>query len=352
MSYHVVPVADSHPEQWNEIVKLSPEASLGHDLQFGDIISKGIWNYQNHSFLICDAMNSPVAIVPLWLDDQKLFRGVDHLRRLCSGWAPAGVLIRPHLPLEHISRICFEVFRHIDHVAQQLQADLLEYNSPPSQKPGTSLQDFGLEEHSTASFIIPLEGRSPETIWEGMEGRARTAIRKAEKLGVEVSWATSASDVHKFYQLHLETFRRTGLDPFPSDFFSKMFLHGWSRFALASYQGKTIAGVNIASYRDTSFYMSGASSAEHQETNATYLLQWAAIQDAQKRGVRFYEVGEDLSDSPNEKLKQISRFKRAFGGERWPACKGTKIYRTTHLAFWNKFLETYQQWKSALWGEI
>ena len=70
---------------------------------------------------------------------------------------------------------------------------------------------MGCENNLTQTWVVDLRG-GREAAWDMMEGRARTAVRKAEKAGVTVREA-SQEDLTIYYRLHQETYRRTGVRP-------------------------------------------------------------------------------------------------------------------------------------------
>ena len=84
--------------------------------------------------------------------------------------------------------------------------------------------------------------------------------------------------------------------------------------------GKVIAGTIVVYEETDAVYYYGASSNQHRNVMAPYLLQWKGMQDAKKAGKKWYDFmgvakmknGEfDTSDE----LYGVTEFKQKFGGE-------------------------------------
>ena len=109
-----------------------------------------------------------------------------------------------------------------------------------------------LEEHGFKSapwflrYLVPLDAPLKE-----LEARfhpsARRGIRKAEKQLVRVRCTSSAEDLRRFCDLHLETRRGHGLMPQPLRFFQRIHAHylasGEGFLLVAEARGRLIAGV-------------------------------------------------------------------------------------------------------------
>jgi len=106
----------------------------------------------------------------------------------------------------------------------------------------------------------------------------------------------------------------------------------------ASYQGKHVAFDLINIYKDGAFY-SSASDDPDAETDVptSHVMQWRVINWLKENGFRIYEIGlqqfgAQLYDSPSEKDKAISFFKRGFGGLTVPVFSGEKFYSREFLS--------------------
>ncbi len=79
------------------------------------------------------------------------------------------------------------------------------------------------------------------------------------------------------------------------------------------HQGEVLAGAIILFWGNQAFYHHGASVST--KIPASYLLQWKAIIEAQKRGIKVYNLwGIAPEDKPNHPWRGLTLFKKGFGG--------------------------------------
>jgi hypothetical protein len=183
---------------------------------------------------------------------------------------------------------------------------------------------FGCDNTLSQTWVVDLAS-GEDAIWKGMKGRARTAVRKAEKAGLNVREATSV-DLPLYYRLHQETCRRTGAAAHPEAYFGaiwrRFLAHGLARVWIAELNGEPVAAENFGVYKSAAIYWTGAASAKGLEVEANSLLQWKAMQWMMQNGIEWYETGEAFPHANSGKAKGLSDFKKAFGGSLYPYFKG------------------------------
>ncbi|WP_353117869.1 GNAT family N-acetyltransferase [Nitratidesulfovibrio sp.] len=151
-----------------------------------------------------------------------------------------------------------------------------------------------------------------DAVWKGMEGRCRTAVRKAEKEGVRVTEATGQGFIDAYVDMLEAVYARQGLaSPNSRAFYSDM----WRTFGggrvvglAASHEGRDIAGALLVMDKRDAYYISGASREDGCNVSPNNILQWEAIRIAARQGIERYDfVGSDIP--------RLARFKKSFGGE-------------------------------------
>ncbi len=156
--------------------------------------------------------------------------------------------------------------------------------------------------------------RSEEEIFRHLRDSTRRNIRKAVKEDVEVTFHTSADSMREFYRLNCITRKDHGLPPQPYIFFKKLHEHVLSKdlgqVALASHNGKNIAGAVYFHFGDKAVYKFGASERSSQNTRANNLVMWMAIRRYHLNGYRTLCFGR--TEPGNQGLLQ---FKRGWGAE-------------------------------------
>ncbi|MBI2638500.1 peptidoglycan bridge formation glycyltransferase FemA/FemB family protein [Candidatus Peregrinibacteria bacterium] len=188
------------------------------------------------------------------------------------------------------------------------------------------------------SLILDLE-KTEDEILAQMKPKGRYNISVALRHGVFVEQfvhahmkvQSHAADVKnrprtefdKFYTILQTTAQRDGFKIHPKSFYetllatfgenSSLFL---AELKQKGGQAKIIGGIIVIYYKDTATYYYGASD-HHAYRNlmAPYLLQWEAIREAKRRGMKNYDfLGIAPPDQPNHPYAGITEFKKKFGG--------------------------------------
>jgi lipid II:glycine glycyltransferase (peptidoglycan interpeptide bridge formation enzyme) len=164
-----------------------------------------------------------------------------------------------------------------------------------------------------------------EALLAGMKQKTRYNIRLAARKGVDVVEGTR-DDLDEFYSLYRETAERDDFFIHPKPVYRRMFDLFWESGAfsllLARYHGELIAAITLVWMGDTCWYLQGASSNQHRNLMATYLLQWEGIKRARSQGCSLYDfraVPDVLRE--DQDMYGVYRFKEGFGGYQ---------YRTLH----------------------
>ncbi len=180
-----------------------------------------------------------------------------------------------------------------------------------------------LAEHIWWLDITP----SADQLLAGMRKTMRNLIKRASKDGVTIRLSQDPADVEIFIDIHRDTVKRHHFIPYSNSYFRQQFSafgpQQQATMFIAEYQSKPIAAAMIMFYGDTASYHHGASLSAYNKIPATYLLQWTAIQEAQRRGCRRYNFWGIVPDhklvSPLTKKPHpfagVTKFKTGFGGE-------------------------------------
>jgi len=168
-----------------------------------------------------------------------------------------------------------------------------------------------LEVYEKHTHILEID-RPVEELWKNLEGRCRTAIRKAEKCGIEISLVSDVLKVEDYYRMLQEVYgRQQLLYPHPLKLFVDMFnkYNGTQLYILlAEADGKIISGGIFVMDKETVYYLNGAALKEYNNTGVNNYLQWTSILHAHKMGIRYYDfVGSDQI--------RFGMFKKSFGGD-------------------------------------
>lgn len=175
--------------------------------------------------------------------------------------------------------------------------------------------------HLTADLTYQLDiTKSEEELLSNMRKATRYEIRKAEKLGINVTSSKNESNIKKFYELQLNTAKRQKFVPFSYDFFNQQFKtffeNDLALIFTATFEDKVLAQAFIIFYNSEAVYHYGVSTEDGRKYPGAYLLQWEAIKEAKKRGIKKYNFwGVAPIENTSHRFSGVSLFKRGFGGE-------------------------------------
>lgn len=161
--------------------------------------------------------------------------------------------------------------------------------------------------------------KSEEELLKDMRKSHRYLIRKALAMPITIHKTKDPSQIDFFFPLYEELAQRKNFVPHRAikeeyEIFSK---DDECLLFLAEYEGKIISVALIDFVRDMAIYRHSASLHAFQHIPSSYLIQWQAILEAKKRGMRRYHFwGIADSDSPKHPWQGLTLFKTGFGGEK------------------------------------
>ncbi len=160
----------------------------------------------------------------------------------------------------------------------------------------------------------------PEDIFASFKQKGRYNVRKAVKHGVKVRKGTSAKDLDTFYALLEETAKRQSITYREKWYYEQFRKHLMQEsddacFFVASHSGEPVAAILCTFFGEEAVYLYGGSAQSDRNLYASYLCQWAGIEEARKRGCTFYNLtGIAATDDPNDAWAGLRQFKLKFGG--------------------------------------
>lgn len=166
------------------------------------------------------------------------------------------------------------------------------------------------------TYVLDL-ARDEKALWDAMEGRARTAVRKCEKSGVTFREEIDASYVDDLMRMTRDVFARSGLTPPYSAAFLEALeerLRPAGRILVGSamVEGQRAATIVIPHDGRTGVYFAGATAGEHLKLSPSNLAMWQTIRLCQRDGLGAMDM-ISTRGSPG-------RFKQSFGPEARISC--------------------------------
>ena len=191
--------------------------------------------------------------------------------------------------------------------------------------------------------------KTDDELLSGMHEKTRYNIRLAERKGVVVKTVSGRENIEIFWKLLQQTTERDAFGAHTKIHYEKLIgIFGKASHVIASetkqsrtdvkiaasshddgtprndtrepftnlyiaeYQGQQLAAAIVMFCNDTVAYLHGASSNEHRNVMAPYLLHWRIMQDAKALGLKTYDLWG--IDDNNPHWAGITRFKRGFCG--------------------------------------
>ena len=182
----------------------------------------------------------------------------------------------------------------------------------------------------TSTVLVRVTG-GEDRLLARMKSKTRYNIRLARRRGVAVTVATPAQALGEplagWYRLYRSTAERHRITAHSAAYFATLFelaaaVEAPQLFLLsAHYRDELVGGIIVSVCGPMARYLYGASAPRQREAMANYALQWTAMQLAQERGCRSYDLyGIPPAADPEHPWFGLYRFKTGFGGDivhRW-----------------------------------
>jgi peptidoglycan pentaglycine glycine transferase (the first glycine) len=163
-------------------------------------------------------------------------------------------------------------------------------------------------------FIIDIT-KSEQQLLEEMKPKTRYNINIAKKKGVVIA-AGAQQYLDAFLKLTEEMAMRQGITAHGAQYYRKMVTTlppAMLKIYVAEYEGQIVAANLMLFFGKFATYLHGASSSEHRNVMAPYLLQWQAIADAKNMGCTHYDFGGVKTQiAADNSWGGITKFKLGF----------------------------------------
>lgn len=158
-----------------------------------------------------------------------------------------------------------------------------------------------------------------EEILKKMRKTTRYMIKKGDSMNINIIRSQKRPDIKEFTDIYLQTSIMKHFVPHSliTEEFEEFIESNKAFLYLATRKKKILAGAVITYYGNEAIYRYGATALEGRRTPASYLLQWSAICDAKRKGLKIYNFwGIAKDDNASDPWYGPSQFKKGFGGRR------------------------------------
>ena len=162
--------------------------------------------------------------------------------------------------------------------------------------------------------LLDLKDKDEAALTQALHSKTRYNLNRALKNNLEIKSGVGEKAQQDFECLLKETARRAGFKTHAAGHYRRL-LAAFSQSATivtVSHHGKALAAVLIVFFGARATYVHGGSSRDQSALMAPYLAQWQAIQEARRRGCRYYDFGGATHDAQGA-WAGLNRFKLRFG---------------------------------------
>ncbi len=321
-------LTQSEEAQWEDFIKTHPLATIHQSPAWGQFQAK--IPYRGKYWIV------------VLEEDGKIIGGsmiIKHKirQKYCWLYAARG----PLLSNFNHTEVLLEAIKKI---AKEEKAIFLRIDPPlteeiPAIKGFKKIKEGFQPQHT---LLIDLT-KSEEQLLKEMKPKGRYNIKLAAKKGVEISLSDPKTkefqnDLKDFSKILEETTARDAFRGHSQNYYKTMIetLKNDVRLYLARYNGELLAATIVTFFKDSATYYYGASSNKHRNLMAPYLLQWQAIQDAKKMGLKHYDfLGISPSENKNHPWYGVTAFKLKFAGEKinYVSPQEYSFKKATHLLY-------------------
>lgn len=290
-------------EEWQDHSGKFPQASFFHTLEWLQVLRMGFPHVEVKLYVILNEQDKIIGLLPVELAQKGPFK---------LGGSPLPGLFTPYqgpLLLESSNAVLKKVPVR---AAEMLKVHYFALSFPPDDQNGMPLGEDSANWEVKKTLLLDLT-KGPEELWKNFKAQTRNKVRQAERQGVEIYEAESLDSwLEDYYVMHKAVYSRQKMKP-PAKpaFYQALWDHLYGKeqlkVILAKHEGKTIAGGIFPIYKDTLYFLDGASFREYQKLRANNLIQWHIISWAASKGLHFY-------DMVGANVPSIAHFKRGFGG--------------------------------------
>jgi len=233
-----------------------------------------------------------------------------------------------------------KLFEEVDRLAREHDVDRVAFDVSPlapahraSTRSHNPFRSFGYLDTTIHTRLIDIS-QPTDALWDGLRDTYRHEIETAtDDLTTTVYDETTVTrDVFDAYQaLHRKD---AGEQTRPQQTFDLMYEWIQDGFAVlvgAEHDGDFVEFAYFLREKDNVYYSSAASDPDVTGLSSGHLVQWRAIEWMHEEGCEYYEVGHQyygpqVSSESTAKERDISFYKRGFGGFDVPLFRGEKFY--------------------------
>ncbi len=297
--------------EWEEFVLTQPSTIFVQSYKYGE--------FYEH-------MNESSWIFGIYQDSRLIGGSIvvsTHAKRGNFLYLPYG----PILPKENSEEALQELTKSLIKFAKENRYLFLRV-SPFIAETGESkamfkkagFRDAPIHTLAETTWILDID-RPEEKLLMDMKKNHRNLIRRCERDGVKIIKTNDKKNLDKFNKLHDETAKRHHFHRFSDKYVEQefsVFADSDEVLLFNAYlpDGQLDSSSVMMFYGNMACYRHSGSLGQDNKLPTSYLLQWEAIKEAKKRGMKYYNFWGIAPENAHKQhpFKGITHFKKGFGG--------------------------------------
>ena len=361
MKITTVPYEEKYEDVWNEFVYNHPLGWFWHtSYRLKNALGNTFKYYsENHSFLMFENKRV-LAIVPLTLHKNK------ENGKWLAHYSESGIpcpLTDPGLSEKRKERVLRKVFRYVDEWAIEKNVSMIEFtlhvtckiaSIHPISNPFTK---YGYIDSSFHTHTLPLK-EDELVLFNNIGTNHKRSIKEADgKIIVKIYDNTNITK-ETFIRFNEFYFKTAGKITRPQLVFDLVYgyiRNGYAILTEALYKDQTVGVVVSLLYKKESYYLMGASDRGFKACPIAHYMHWEIIRYLLRNRFVSYEIGfQDYGPTifkvPSVKERNISKFKRGFGGICITHYRGEKYYSKEY--FDQVYSRRIKEYKDAYFRDV
>jgi len=211
--------------------------------------------------------------------------------------------------------------RALDELAKGEQLAMVEIEHPAL--PEQALVAHGFEPVSCPNIVVRLEPGQPDKMWEQLDSKVRTKVRKARRSGLKAELTTDPGIAEVYYeQFSRRLIEKNYYPPYGSRSARLLCEYLMPRdlilaICVRDLRGQIVATALYPHDEETLYGWGRSSRSDAWHVAANEYVQWTAIELAASRRLKFYNMGS------------YGRFFAKFGGDLQEVVRWHKFYSQT-----------------------
>ena len=235
-----------------------------------------------------------------------------------------------------------KLMAHIDEIAGKNQCKKIMLKEDPLGNPEQSLTfynynfllKYGYIDESGMTQLIDLR-QSKDKLYSDVRKGHKRHINRGKIYDIKIYDQHNVTDemIELYKAIYEKDAGKVTRNSELYRYYLEFVKNGKGLLAFGRINEQEVGVVIVTVYKNTAYYSSyGELEEELNHVPIGHILHWEIINYLKEHGIEFYEMGEQVFgkthySDPDEKLINISNFKRRFGGYTVPFWRGVKKYK-------------------------